>query len=350
MKHISTLLLPAILFLGACKQEQPVAKKNVDDVIPVKVMALQAHNGQANIAVSGQFTTDDEVNLSFKTGGVIDRILVKEGDAVRKGQLLAVLKLAEIDAQVQQATIAFEKAKRDNARATSLYHDSVATLEQLQNSKTGLDMATQQPEAAKFNRSYSEIRAAKDGYILRKIASEGQVVSSGAAVFQTNGANSSTWVLRVAVSDRQWAAISQGNKATIHTDAGGDYSAAVSRKSQGADPATGLLSVDISITGKAPSSIATGMFGKAVIETGYSKNQTANIIYSIPYDALLDADGSTGYVFIVNTNNTVSKVKVEIQGIEKDSVLIANGLQDASSIVISGSAYLTDNSTIRIIQ
>ncbi len=349
MKHISTLLLPAILFFGACKQEQPVAKKNVDDVIPVKVMQLQSHNGQANIAVSGQFTTDDETYLSFKTGGVIDRILVKDGDAVRKGQLLAVLKLTEIDAQMQQANLAFEKAKRDNARATSLYKDSVATLEQLENSKTALDLATQQLAAAKFNRSYSEIRAAKDGYILRKLTNEGQMAGPGVPVFQTNGAASNNWVLRVSVGDKQWAAIAPGNKATIHTETG-DYAAAVSRKSQGTDPATGLLSVDISLSGKTPASIATGMFGKAVIETGYNKTQHASNIYSIPYDALLDADGSTGYVFIVNEQNKVSKVKVEIEGIEKDSVIISDGLQDASSIVISGSAYLTDNSCIRIIQ
>ncbi len=351
MKHISTLLLlPALLFLGSCKQEQAPAKKTTDDTIPVKVMQLQAHNGMALIAASGQFTTDDEVFLSFKTGGVISRIFVNEGDMVHKGQLLAALKLTEIDAQVQQATLGYEKARRDYNRATNLYKDSVATLEQMQNSQTALGLASQQLEAAKFNRDYSEIRAAKDGYILRKMGNEGQLIGPGVPVFQSNGANSTAWLLKVGVSDKQWASIALNNKATVNTDAGATYEGIVSRKAQGVDPATGLLYVDIKLTGKTPSGIASGMFGKAAIATGSGKTEGRSSAYTIPYDALLDADGSTGYVFVVNENNTVSKVQVTIQSMEKDSVIISGGLEGAGAIVISGSAYLTDKSSIRIIQ
>lgn len=347
MKRIITLLLPATLLFSACKHEQPVTTKVADDKVPVKLLQLQPEGGMSSISVSGQFTTDDEVNLSFKTGGVVDHIYVKEGDAVKAGQLLAVLKLTEIDAQVQQATIAVEKARRDNARTTNLYKDSVATLEQLQNSKTALDLALQQLDAAKFNRSYSEIRAPKNGFILHKMASEGQVISSGTNVFQTNGAGSAAWLLRVGVSDRQWAAIQLGNKAAIHTDAG-DMEGTVSRRSEGVDPATGLFTVDIKLADSRSAALASGMFGRAVITT-VKKAATQNV-WAIPYEALLDADGSMGYVFVANDDSTVSKVKVSIAGMEKDKVIISDGLQDSKAIVISGSAYLNDKSSIRVIQ
>lgn len=348
MKHLTLLLLP-VLLLTACKHEQAAPKRTAEDKIPVKIMTLKAHDGNTAITASGQFTTDDETNLSFKTGGVIDRTFVKEGDAVHPGQLLATLKLIEIDAMVQQATLAADKAKRDYTRTTNLYKDSVATLEQMQNTKTAMDLAMQQLEAAKFNRSYSEIRAAKSGYVLRKMASEGQLVNPGNTVFQVNGAGTAGWVLRVGVGDKQWASIQPGNKATIRTDAGGDkeYEGAVQRKSQGVDPATGQFTIDVKLNEAKPSGIAAGMYGKASIAATTTK---AGNIWEIPYESLLDANGSMGYVFTVNEDNTVTKTKVTIQGMEKDKVLISDGLQDIKAIVISGSAYLTDKSSISIIQ
>ncbi|MBK8884570.1 MAG: biotin/lipoyl-binding protein [Bacteroidales bacterium] len=109
-----------------------------------------------SVQSSGQFTTDDETMLSFKTGGIVDRIYVKEGDKIRKGQLLATLDLTEISSQVNQSQIAYEKAARDYNRIENLQKDSVASLEQLQNSKTGLELAKQQLAAAKFNLQYSK--------------------------------------------------------------------------------------------------------------------------------------------------------------------------------------------------
>jgi len=314
------------------------------------VMALQQPGETQTIEASGQFTTDDDVMLSFKIGGIIDRIYVKEGDAVRTGQLLASLKLTEIDAQVQQATLGFEKATRDHERVKNLYKDSVATLEQLQNAKTALDVARQQLEAAKFNRSYAEIRATKDGYILHKMANEGQLVNPGNTVLQANGARSSAWTLKVGLSDKQWAEIDINDKAVIHADALGDagFEGVVTHKSQGVDPATGSLTADIRLTGKAPTAIASGMFGRAQIST--HNDGVTSKMWQVPYDALLDADGSMGYVFVANADSTATKVKVTIQGMDRNVVLVSDGLQNVQNIIVAGSAYLTDKSKIHIVQ
>jgi len=347
MKQLTILLLP-LLLLAACKQEQPATEKKTDDTIPVRVMKIQPGNSNSTITASGRFTTDDETVLAFKTGGVIDHILVREGDAIKAGQLLATLKLTEIDAMVQQATLAAEKAKRDYERVTNLYKDSVATLEQMQNAKTAMDVASQQLETARFNRTYSEIHAPRSGYVLRKMASEGQVAGPGTPVLQVNGATGSGWLLQVGLSDKQWAIVKEHDKATVHTDAGITYEATVLRKAQIADPMTGLFAADLKLAATKPQEIASGMYGKATIQT---TALTAGSQWKIPYDALLDADGSMGYVFAVKDDGkTVIRVKVTIAGMETDSVVISEGLEDVTAIVISGSAYLTDNSSISIVQ
>lgn len=346
------LLLAGSILAVSCGENTTASRVPGNTAIPVKLLPLNLEAQTISIPVSGQFTTDDEVLLSFKTGGVIQRIMVKEGDAIRQGQVVASLNPTEIDAQVQQAQLGYEKAQRDHQRANNLYKDSVSTLEQLQNAKTALDVAEQQLRTARFNRNYSVITAPRNGYVLRKLASEGQVVSPGTPVVQTNGAQSGNWMLRVNVSNKEWAAIHLQDTAVIEIESapGKTFKGIVSRKSEGTDPVSGSFQADIHLSGGKPAAIAYGMFGKAVVHTGRAQNAAVAGTWAIPYDALLDGDGSTGYVFITNDGKTAQKVPVTIAGMEKDKVIISKGLEQAQQLIISGSAYLTDSSAIRVIQ
>jgi RND family efflux transporter MFP subunit len=354
MQYLKSLTI--ILFMAAgisaCTPHKDTASLVDNEVIPVKLLPLNKSTTAATIAASGRFTTDDEAYLSFKMAGVIDKILVKEGDPIHVGQVLATLNLTEINAQVSQAQFAYEKAQRDYQRVTNLYKDSVASLEQLQNVKTALDLSGQQLAAAKFNRNFSEIRSTQNGYVLKKMANEGQVIASGISVLQTNGAHNGNWFLRIGVSDKNWSAIRINDKAIVkaETNNGKAFQGVVYRKSEGVDPNSGSFSIDIKLLDK-DVSIASGMFGSATIITTESKSSQENpTTWAIPYDALLDGDGSNGYVFITNDNQTAERVKVTIAGMEKDKIIINDGLQNAKSLVISGSAYLTDKSKIKVVQ
>jgi RND family efflux transporter MFP subunit len=350
--HAILLLIASAALFSSCGSPTTASQIPDTEIIPVTLQPLHAGAHTAGIPVSGQFTTDDEVLLSFKTDGIIQHILVKEGDAIRQGQTVATLNPTEIDAQAQQAQLAYEKAQRDYQRTNNLYKDSVATLEQLQNSKTALDMAQQQLRTAQFNRSHSIITAPRNGYVLRKLASEGQQVKSGAPVLETNGAQSGNWLLRVSVSNREWAAIHLQDSAAVEVESvpGKTFHGMVSRKGEGVDPATNAFQVDIRLTGARPSAIAFGMFGKAIIHPRQSNTgSSSNGPWAIPYEALLDGDGGTGYVFVTNDGKTAKKIKVRISGMEKDKVIISEGLDSVQHVIISGSAYLKDGSGIRVI-
>jgi len=342
------LLLPLSLLLFSCGSK-PAATATVSDTIPVRIMPLEKQGTAVTINASGQFTTDDEVYLSFKTNGIINSILVKEGDPVRKGQLLATLNLTEIDAQVQKDQLAYEKAQRDYQRIVRLHADSVATQEQLENSKTTMDQARQQLSSTQFNRSFSAIHATQDGYVLHKLVSSGQMVNAGTPVLQTNGASSAHWLLRVGVSDREWAQVKNGDKASIEISGvpGDSLTGMVTRKSEGIDAQSGTFLIDVQLTGNKPAAIAAGMFGRCHIHAGAVSGSTA---WSIPYASLLDGNGSSGFVFVTNDNKTAQKIPVTIAGMEKENVLISTGMEQAKALIISGSAYLKDQSPIRIIQ
>ena len=345
-KTIIPIMISVIssLIITACKPEEATL---IDEQIPVRVMELTKINVNKVIPVSGQFTTEDETFLSFKTGGVVKAIYVKEGDAVRKGQILATLELTEIDASVSQAKAGYEKALRDYNRVNNLYKDSVVTQTQLQDSKTALDVATQQWNIAKYNLNYSEIRSLDDGYILKKFVNEGQMVSPGMPVLQTNGAGSGNWILKVSVSDNEWSAIKLNDHASIDVDALSKekLQAVVYRKSEGVDPFSGTFSVDLKVISKPTGKLASGLFGKAKITLSQPISS-----WIVPYDAILDGDRNTGYVFITNDNHTVQKVKVNIADIMEDKVLIDFGLENAKALITSGSAYLNEKTQIKIVK
>jgi RND family efflux transporter MFP subunit len=349
--HVITLLTLLSSLAVSCGEKTAAEQKKETDKIPVKLLPLNGQILATNaISVSGQFTTDDETMLSFKTSGIIQSLLVKEGDAIKTGQILATLNPTEIDAQVQQAQLSYDKAVRDHQRINNLYKDSVATLEQLQNTQTSVDIAREQLKSAQFNRSHSQIRAQANGFVLRKLANEGQMVQAGTAVFETNGAQSGNWLLRVPVSNKEWAAIHIQDKAQVEIESmpGKTFSGVISRKSEGINATSNSFTADIKLTGEKPAAIAFGMFGKAKITPVVAAATTTAGPWDIPYDALLEGDGSTGYVFVTSDNKTAHKATVTIAGMEKDHVIISNGLQNAGSLIISGSAYLTEGSAITI--
>jgi RND family efflux transporter MFP subunit len=344
MKQIIISTALTILF-AACKTE--ANKKETlptsGEAIPVMLAAVGSSTGSHSIETTGLLSTEDESKPSFKIGGVVESVMVDEGDFVKKGQVLATLKNTEIASQVSQVSLNVQKAQRDYQRALNLYKDSVVTLEQLQNAKTGLDIAEQALSAAAFNQQYARIYAPADGFVVRKLLGAGEIAGPGTPVFVLNHvAANSSWILRCGVTDVEWASVAVGDKATVSLDAfpGKKFDATVSKRSLAADPSSGSFSIEmkVSLNGSKP---AAGMFGKANIIVGQSFTAV-----TIPYAALLEADGDRGYVFITTDMKTVKRIPVQLGNIYQDKVEILSGLEQQQYVVVSGSAYLNDQSTI----
>jgi len=339
--------LPVILlfFLLGCSSRTPSETSTPQEgqAIPVSLVPLQSSPLSTSITGSGTFSTKDETLLSFKLGGIVAKVLVEEGDAVKAGQIVASLDLTEIQAGVRQSKLAYEKALRDHQRAARLYTDSVATLEQFENSKTALEIAEQQLNTANFNLAQSQIRATKNGFVLKKFVNPGQLVGSGTPILQINGAASGAWVLKVTLSDQQWSSIQMGDQAELTPAASSEWiPAKVTQKSQSADPVTGTYWVEVSPESTKEISLASGMFGKARIQP----SQTVQG-WEVPFESILDANGESGFVFVVD-GQKAKKVKVQLGKITPNSIQVLSGLENYKSLIVSGSAYLSDGSTIQV--
>lgn len=340
------LTLTLTLFLSACgKKDTPTHKTPGLEPIPVELANIEQVSAQRPIHVGGLMGTENEARLSFKTGGIIQRIHVKVGDAVRSGQLLATLDLTEINSGVNQAQLALDKAQRDFDRAKALHRDSVATLEMLQNAQTGLDFAKQTLESAKFNQAHSAIHATADGFVLAKLMNEGELAGPGMPILAlSTTSGQSKWVLKAGLPDKEWSLVQVDDSATVTLDAYPDrvFRGHVTRKSQGADPYSGAFQVEIAVefNGEQP---AAGLFGKATIFP-----KSAGKYWLLPYASVLEADGNDAFVFVSQDGKTATKLPVKVAFLDQEKVAISGGLEGFSQVIATGSAYLSDKSPIII--
>ncbi|MCE2823670.1 MAG: efflux RND transporter periplasmic adaptor subunit [Saprospiraceae bacterium] len=248
-------------------------------------------------------------------------------------------------ANSQQAKEGLAKAERDLGRVQGLYRDSSATLELLQNATTARDVAAETVRIAAFNQKFSEIRAGKSGKIIKKLSNEGELTGPGMPVLVLFETGPDDWVVRVAVSDRDWARLSAGTPARITLDAwpGEVFSGKVTELAPSADPANGLYQVEFSIQARGKR-LAPGLF--ATLEVAPPKNIQQP---AIPIEAIVEGDGSAAYVYVLNPDSvTVRKVPVVIDRLEKEQAIIASGLNNIDAVITSGTPYLTEKKKVKV--
>lgn len=347
LKSFSYLIVIAIaLSVARCNQKTQAAT-NIDDAIPVKVQPVTSTGYAPVLKYSGMMASTAEARLSFKIGGVISKIYVKEGDQVVKGQLLATLDLTEINAQVQQASQNVEKTQRDENRVRNLYNDTVATLEQLQNVTTQHQVAQEGLRIARFNQQYAQIRATENGTILKKIMNEGEVASSGSPVFFFSGTANNDWIIRFGVADKDWAMLRKGDKANVVIDAypGKIYNGIITEIAQGADLSSGTYEVEVKVLPEG-ARFANGLF--ATVQLQPAGQQTITLV---PIEAIAEANEKTGFVYVVNADKrTVTRKEVGIAFLEKDKAAISRGLEGVQEVVTDGVGYLTDKSIVKVLR
>jgi RND family efflux transporter MFP subunit len=345
--YIILLSLGSLIFTACVNTRADNQTAPEQEVIAVKTARGQWSENSVNLTATGLITTENETRYSFITAGIIDKIFIREGQSFQKGQLLARLKLTEIEAAVAQARLAHEKSLRDYGRISNLYADSVATLEQIQNAQTALEVAEKQLEAALFGMQYASIYARSDGFVTARLASEGEVIPAGypVLVINENGADAS-WVLRAGLSDKGWASVQQGDEAEISIPAFPDmtFRGVVSKKVQAADQRSGSFQIEIQFDPRDVNP-AVGMYARADIQL-----QRTNRLLTIPYDAVIEANGSKAFVFVPHQDTRVKKKPVTIHSFTNEGVMILSGLDELDQFVISNSAFLNENSIIAIVK
>jgi multidrug efflux system membrane fusion protein len=332
-----------ILTLVGCGSED--TRTEAQAATPVRTAAVTYEEMSVPVHTSGQLSSATETRLSFKVGGIVGSVLADEGESVEPGRLLAQIEPDEINAQVAQARSAYDKAERDLWRVRRLFQDSVATLEQLQDAETGFKVAGSQLEIAEFNQDHAVITAPSAGRILKRFVEANELVGPGTPVFLF-GSTGEEWIVRAGVTDRDVIRLRLGDSATVRFDAYPDetFGAEVTEIAEAASPLSGAYEVELSLR---PNQVKLVSGFVAGVDIHTSEMLAGHVI---PIEALVEADGNSGYVFAPDASGkTVRKIPVKIAGIIGSRVAIKAGLDNVTDVVTDGAAYLTDGSHIQMV-
>jgi RND family efflux transporter MFP subunit len=351
MKPPIFLAVLAISLLSAgCSGRSPAAPPTAAaDAEPVRAAAVEDAHVAAQARAVGVLVPRDEVRLAFKAGGVIDDVTVDAGDRVRQGQVLAVLKRQEIDAAMDQATEAVEKARRDLERARRLRADEVATDEQVQDLTTAYNVAAANLQTARFNARFARIEAPADGVVLQRLAEKDELVQGGQPVLVV-GSTSGGWVVRTALVDRDIVRVQAGAAAEVYFDAfpGRPFPGKVTQVAAAADPLTGTFDVEIEVAPQG-ARFVRGLVAKVTLglEEPAGSGRASTVI---PLTALVEADGTTGTVYVLDAAGKVARRRqVTVGAIVGDRVVVHAGLARGQRVVTEGAAWLSDGRAVRVI-
>jgi RND family efflux transporter MFP subunit len=345
--RLRPLALTAILLSAtaiACGGETPPPIEDVA-AIPVRVAAPRLTNAEPPIVLTGTLGAKEETPLGFKIGGVVATVAVDEGDRVREGQLLASLSLTEIEASVAAAREGRDKARRDLTRVEALQKDSVATLSQLEDARTGLQVAEAQLRAAEFNKQYAEVRAPANGVVLRRQVEAGQLVAPGTPVFVVRLERGGL-VLRAGAADREAVRLSEGMRATVTFDAyaGDSFNGRIERVGVAASPMTGTYEIEISVN-PGNRALSSGLIGGARI-TPSAKSAAV----TVPTESLLEVDGRWASIFVLAPDSSrAERRRVRVLWMDGGVAALGGGVDTTSRVITAGATRLGDSTRVRVV-
>ena len=321
------------------------AMADAPDAVAVTVAPVKHEQRSQPIRNSGRISQKTEMRLSFKTGGLIERINAEEGDRVISGQILATLDLEEINARQQRAASNFKKAEADLSRFSKLYEESLVSLQTKQDAQSARDSAAAELQIVNFNKKLSVIRAPADGRILKRYVESNELINPGHPAFLLASSQQGS-VVRVGLIDQDIVKVGIGDPASIALDAypGRKFTGSVSEVASSTDSGAGTFEVEILIDAQGYS-LRSGLIARVEITP-----VSGDLQYFIPIESVIRADGGLATVFVLDEEKQVANaVQVEVLEFLQDEVAVRGSLKASDKVIKLGGPYLSDGALVSVI-
>jgi len=356
LKRLPLLLICAGV-LAACKSSDPAAAPAAGAVassaLTVELTELRPIDLPDIVQGSGALTAWQEAIISTEIGSYrVDALLVDVGAVVRKGQPMAQLASASLEADLrkQQATLAqavaaLKEAAADAKRARAVADTGALSPQKIdeyliaeESKQAAVDSAQADVDSTRLQLSQTHIVAVDDGVVSSRSAVLGNVVGAGTELFRLVRNGRVEW--RLELDARQLARVRAGDKAQVLLPDGKTEQGVIRLVAPTLTSATGRGLVYVSLP---PGSRAqAGSYASGSIETGSS------IALTLPESAIVASDGRS-YVYTVDARHQVHRQAIETGRRHEGLVEVLHGLPTDSRVVASGASFLSDGAHVSVV-
>jgi RND family efflux transporter MFP subunit len=332
------------LLLAACGGDPPPPTP-VDAVVPVALAVVVPSGTDRTLKASGTVRLKREAALAFNTPGRIAAILVREGDAVRQGAVLARLDPTSLSAAESSARAEAVRAEADYRRLAGLYKQGWVTAPRVESARAAAAAAQARVEQAGFDVGLGTIRAPSSGVVLRRPAEPGQIAQPGQPVVEIGDLASGFMLdIPMADSDLQRLRVGQPAEAVIPAAGGAAIPATVAEiGARGAD-GTGTFRVRLALAPVA--GLRSGLIGEARLRLPGASGGTT---LSVPPTAVFSARADEGFAYVYDAaSGRVRLRQVALGPLGDDRLVITGGLRAGERVVTSGPDRLRDGMRVSV--
>ena len=356
IKLITTLSLAFTLLLLSCGQKQTESDQDNSTVINVTVNEVNSNKNNPFLSVSGKVQTVNSSNLSTRMMGYVNKIYVRVGDKVKKGQVLLSInnadlsaKLAQVNANITEAKAAFNNAEKDYNRFKNLFNDNSASQKELDDITAHYNMAKARLEAAKqmknevqaqFN--YANIRSPFSGVVSNKFINEGDMANPGMPLLEVE--TPGEFQVMAMVPESEISQIKNNTmvdvliKSLNQTVKGKVTEVSTSAKNTG-----GQYLVKVSLE-KSDTKLLSGMFATVQFPT---KEIEGNEKVLIPISSIV-TKGELSGVYTISQSNTAILRWLRLGRTYGDNVEVLSGLSVNEKYIVSSEGKLFNGAKVTI--
>jgi len=320
-----------------------VAEKNAS--VSVKIDTVKTENISLDFVSNGNFEPTQELKFSAEKSAKVVSVLAKEGDYVKAGQTLAIVRSDVINVNAQTAQSSYENAAADYNRYENAFKTGGVTKQQLDQAKLAMVNAKAQLTQANINVGDTRIKAPISGFINKKYIEPGSILSGTPATEMFDIVNVSKLKLKVTVNESQVASLKVGNTIKVGASVYPDktFSGKITFIASKADESLNFP-VEIEIANNASNDLKAGMYGTAE----FASNQQKQSLMVVPRNAFVGSV-SSNEIFVIE-NGAAKLKKVTAGRILGEKVEILNGLSNGEIVIVTGQINLQDGSKVEVIK
>ena len=332
------MLLSALLICSCTGKKEQEAKAPIRVKTEVASTATSV-NGQTYV---GMVEEQEATAVSFTGMGVVKRVLVNEGQAVAKGQLIAEMDdtqarnlLSGAEAQMTQANDALERFK--------MLHDAGSLPEvQWVEIQSKVAQANSQLDVAKKNLADCRLVAPVSGIIGKKMIGAGETALPSQAVVSI--LDISSVKVKVAIPEAEIGGISGNTSSIIKVEAiGSSFEGGRIEKGVQADALTHTYDIRINVANR-ERKLLPGMV--ASVSFGSEKSEVKTEQLSMPVTAVQKkADGSL-FVWTIEKDSTAHRTTITTGETLGNRIVVTTGISEGERIVTEGYQKLSENTKV----
>lgn len=293
---------------------------------------------------SGMVQEASDVDLGFKTPGQIQKILVKEGDYVTKGQLLAKLDESDYQLGVRAAQIQYDQLKEEVDRMEELYKRKAVSENDYAKATAGLEQLQIQLKSYQNKVAWTSLYAPCNGYVNKVNFSEHEMVDAGHPIVDLLNVSNMQVNFNLHLNDLQLR--SRFDHITISSKNCEEQPMELRTVSPKAD-GNQLYLVTLAFKNAESKEFVVG---ENVDVNVYIRTENGTASVCVPSSALWEDQGKT-YVWVIDDQNTVHKKAIQTGLIDsKGQVVVRQGLSGQEHIVTGGVRSLQEGDKVQIIQ